>query len=79
MNKTPDICKEAWEKYGRPLAGIREGVGGIVPHGPVFHWRDGWCFCRGENLIVHVWNRDKNVDLEIPAGEWASIVNALET
>jgi hypothetical protein len=26
MNKTPDICKEAWEKYGRPLAGIREGV-----------------------------------------------------
>lgn len=39
----------------RPLTVVREGVGGIVPHGPVFHWRAGWYFCRGECLDVHIY------------------------
>lgn len=60
------------------LSVVRDGVGGMYPAGPVFHWRAGWYFCRGEMNVVHVWNIDKKVDLEIPDGEWASIVAALK-
>lgn len=49
----------------------------MYPQGSVYHWRDGWYFCRGEGLCVHVWNDEHEVALQIPRDEWESIVNAL--
>lgn len=61
----------------KPLTVVNEGIDGVVPHGPVFHWRAGWYFCRGERHVVHVWNTENGVDLEIPDTEWASITASL--
>lgn len=57
---------------------VREAVGGMYPQGCTYHWRDGWYFCRGECLVVHVWNYEKKIELEIPANEWDSIVETLK-
>lgn len=67
------------DRREKPLSFVRDGVGGMAPHGPVYHWRAGWYFCRGECHVVHVWNIEKGVDLEIPDGEWASIVASMGT
>jgi hypothetical protein len=60
-----------------PLEKVRAGVSGIVPQGPTFHWKDGWFFCRGEGLAVHIWNTEHGAELIIPRGEWDSIVGHL--
>jgi hypothetical protein len=57
----------------------------LYPQGPTFHWRDGWMFCRGEGMTVHIWNADWNpanlkpplVAITIPDAEWDSIVGFL--
>lgn len=61
---------------------VKDAVGGMVPQGETFHWKDGWLFCRGEANDVHIWNanhagKPDAVELKIPATEWASIVRAL--
>lgn len=52
-----------------------EGIKRMAPQGSPFHWKDGWMFCRGEALTVHVY-RD-GIELKIPAAEWDSIVKHL--
>ena len=58
---------------------VLEGIGSnMYPQGPTFHWRDGWYFCRGEGLVVNIWNDGHDIHLEIPRDEWDSIVETLE-
>lgn len=52
-----------------------DGIKIMSPQGSPFHWKDGWMFCRGEALAVHVYRGD--IELKISAGEWDSIVKHL--
>ena len=62
-----------------PLAKVRDAItDNLYPQGPVFHWRDGWYFCRGEGLVVHIWNVERSIDLTIPDNEWKSITRHLK-
>ncbi len=57
---------------------VHEGASGnICPQGPTFHWRNGWMFCRGEGLYVHIWNIERGIDLAMPPAEWDSLVKSL--
>jgi len=56
---------------------VRDGVGDIVPHGPVYHWRNGWYFCRGECNVVHIWNVERGIELEMTESEWDSLAQFL--
>lgn len=53
----------------------------LYPQGPTFHWRDGWTFCRGEGMAVHIWKTSDphppSIEITIPDGEWESIVGFL--
>lgn len=72
-------ARELIRKTRPPLTKVSEGVSGnMYPQGPTFHWRDGWNFCRGEGLDVHIWNTERRIDLVIPRVEWDSIVTALK-
>lgn len=53
-----------------------DGIKRMAPQGPVFHWKDGWMFCRGEANAVHIWC--KGIELKIPAAEWDSITRHLD-
>jgi hypothetical protein len=58
-----------------------DGIKRMNPQGHPFHWSDGWMFCRGEALAVHIYRSGEgfrdNIELKIPAAEWESIVSHL--
>jgi hypothetical protein len=59
---------------------VREAISGnMYPQGSVFHWRNGWYFCRGEGMAVHIWNAGPAPipALTISDDEWDSIVGFL--
>lgn len=61
---------------------VHDGVSSNVnPQGPTFHWRDGWMFCRGEGMAVHIWKTSDPyppaIELTISDSEWDSIVGHL--
>lgn len=55
---------------------VHEGVGGVVPQGPTFQWKDGWMFARSDRGI-EIWNNQREIEMTIPLPEWDLIINTV--